>query len=250
MAHRSNRARRRRRGRFSGLYKLLSALLILAALVAGCLVFFRVDRVVVTGNHRYTEEEIIAVTGVQQGDNLFALNKNEIARKILKELPYVVTVDPKRGLPDSLIITVTECEAVACIRAEGGLWLMNSEGKLLEQVSDSQLTEIKGVTALQPSAGTMLSLGEERAFKLRDLKALMGALEERELLPQCGDIDLSSNSRMELTYEDRLTVYIPYAADFDYSAKALKAAIDYLEPGEESVVDLTFSDGPHLYPRT
>ena len=89
MAHRSNRRRRRRRGRFSGLYKLLSALLILGALVAGCLVFFRVDEVLISGNQRYTAEEIILASGVEQGENLFALNKNEIAGKILRGLPSV-----------------------------------------------------------------------------------------------------------------------------------------------------------------
>lgn len=250
MAHRSNRRRRRRRGRFSGLYKLLSVLLVLAALVAGCLVFFRVDRVVISGNRRYTEQEIEQVTGVNRGDNLIALNKNVISQRILKELPYVVAVGINRGFPDSLVITVTECEAAAYIRANGTLWLMNSESKLLEQTGDSTLTEIRGITALQPSAGSRLEAGQEEAYKLRDLKALMGALEEKGLLSATGYIDLSSNTRIELDYEDRLTVYLPYASDYDYDAKALRAAIDYLEPGEESVVDLTFEDGPHLYPRS
>ena len=50
MAARRNRnTRRRNRGRFGGLYKLLSVLLIFAAILLGCLVFFRVDRIEVTG---------------------------------------------------------------------------------------------------------------------------------------------------------------------------------------------------------
>lgn len=250
MAHRSNRRRRRRRGRFSGLYKLLSVVLILAAVAAGCLVFFRVDQVVVSGNQRYTTQEIESVSGVERGDNLITLNKNEIKQRLLKELPYVEGVNIRRGLPDSLVITVYECEAVAWIQENGVLWLMNSNGKLLEQVGESGLTRITGIVALQPSAGSMLEAGQEDAYKLRDLRSLMAALEEKKLLTGCGVIDLSGGSRIELTYEDRLTVYIPYASDYDYDAKALKAAIDYLEPGEESVVDLTFDDGPHLYPRS
>ena len=252
MAHRSNRRRRRRRGRFSGLYKLLSALLILGALVAGCLVFFRVDEVLISGNQRYTAEEIILASGVEQGENLFALNKNEIAGKILRGLPYVVTVAPRRSLPDTLVIEVTECSAVAYIRYEGADWLLNSGGKLLERVAaggGADTVEITGLTVLQPTEGTELAVGQEEKQKLSDLLALMGALEEVGLLPQADYIDLSSSIRMELSYEGRLTVYIPYASDYSYDAKALRAAIDYLQPGEESVVDLTFEDGPHLYQR-
>ena len=59
MAARRNRRRRRRnRGRFGFLYKLMSALIICAAILAGCIVFFRVDVVVVDGNVRYTSEEM------------------------------------------------------------------------------------------------------------------------------------------------------------------------------------------------
>ena len=39
MAARRNRRGRRNRGRFGALYKLLSAVLILAAIVLGCVVF-------------------------------------------------------------------------------------------------------------------------------------------------------------------------------------------------------------------
>ena len=252
MAQRSNRRRVRRRGRFSGLYKLLSALLILAALVAGCLVFFRVDTVVVSGNQRYTQEEIIQVSGVSQGENLFALllRRGEIAQTLREQLPYVEAVSIRTALPDTLIVEVRECQAAAYITYEGADWLLNTSGKLLERVEQGQTgdaLEITGVTALQPSPGTPLAVSVEESRKLADLLALMQALEERELLAGADSIDLSSDSRMEMRYEDRLTVRFAYASDYSYDAKALQAAIDYLGPEERSVVDLTFEDGPHLY---
>ena len=88
-ARRSRKTRRRDRGRFGGLYKLLSVVLILAASLAGCVVFFRVDTVLVEGNGRYTDEEIIAASQVQRGDNLFTLNKSAMLSRILTRLPYV-----------------------------------------------------------------------------------------------------------------------------------------------------------------
>ena len=53
-ARRNNRGRRRNRGRFSFLYVLLSFLLILAALVVGSVVFFRVGTIEVSGNQHYS----------------------------------------------------------------------------------------------------------------------------------------------------------------------------------------------------
>ena len=70
-ARRNRRGRRRNRGRFSALYKLLSVLIIFAAILMGCVVFFRVSTVEITGDSPYTEEEIRRVSGVEQGDNVY-----------------------------------------------------------------------------------------------------------------------------------------------------------------------------------
>ena len=54
-SHRS-RTRRRSRGRFGPLFKLLCLLAVGVALTVGATVFFRVESVVISGNQRYTQE--------------------------------------------------------------------------------------------------------------------------------------------------------------------------------------------------
>ena len=66
MARRHNR-RRRRRGSLGPLMRVLSVLLTAVAIVAALTLFFKVDQVVVSGNDRYSEQEIIEVSGVEQG---------------------------------------------------------------------------------------------------------------------------------------------------------------------------------------
>lgn len=81
MARRRHSNRRRRRGNFGFLYKLLSVLVICAAVVMALTLFFRVDTIEVTGTERYTEKDVIEASGIQLGDNLFLLNKYEAARQ-------------------------------------------------------------------------------------------------------------------------------------------------------------------------
>ena len=248
---RRRRNRRYRRSRLTVPFRILSFFLICGAILAALLLFFKVQTVTVAGNSRYTQEEILAVTDIQEGENLFLINKYAVASAITGQLPYVEAVSIRSALPDTLVIEVRECRAAAYIRYEGADWLLNAGGKLLERVTDGETgdtVELTGVTALQPSPGTQLAVSQEESRKLEDALALLGALEERGLLAGADSIDLSSDSRMEMRYEDRLTVRLAYASDYDYDAKALAAAIDYLGPEERSVVDLTFEDGPHLYP--
>ena len=197
MAARRNRRRRRRnRGRFGFLYKLMSALIICAAILAGCIVFFRVDVVVVDGNVRYTSEEIIGVAGVERGDNLFSLNKFNMQKNIRRELPYVSEVQIIRRLPDTLLITVSESAAVAAIQKDGEWWLLDAQCKLLER-GDAALAqgraEVRGISPLAPDVGTQLAVAQEERAKLDSLSQLLSALYRQGMDGQLTDfIDLTA----------------------------------------------------------
>ena len=157
-ARRNRRGRRRNRGRFSALYKLLSVLIIFAAILMGCVVFLRVSTVEITGDSPYTEEEIRRVSGVEQGDNLFTLNKYQISSRIYTQLPYIGTVNFERKYPDTFVIHVTASVPVAWIESGGSRWLMDTDCKLLES-GGASLTEGKA----QVRAGGSQSLGGQRA---------------------------------------------------------------------------------------
>ena len=102
MARRSRRNRRRSRGRFAFLYRLLCFVLICAAIVGALVLFFKVDTISVSGNDRYSRETILAASGVSEGDNLFLLNKYDAAARITEALPYVESVRLSRGLCASI----------------------------------------------------------------------------------------------------------------------------------------------------
>lgn len=135
MARRSSRSRKRRRsrGRLGPLFKLLCLLTLVVALTAGATVFFRVEQVVVTGNSRYTQEEIVEVTGIEKGDNLYGWNKFTIAQRLRQTLPYIGEVTIRRALPSTILITVVEWDAVARIEPPSAQELLALQGELEEE---------------------------------------------------------------------------------------------------------------------
>lgn len=116
---RNKRKRKRGKGRLGPLFKLLCAGAVAVALTMGATVFFQVETVAVTGNSRYSQEEIIKATGIQTGDNLFRMNKYQIAHQVLQGLPYVEELTIRRALPSTIVITVKEWDAVARVEAPG-----------------------------------------------------------------------------------------------------------------------------------
>ena len=116
---RNKRKRKRGKWRLGPLFKLLCAGAVAVALTMGATVFFQVETVAVTGNSRYSQEEIIKATGIQTGDNLFRMNKYQIAHQVLQGLPYVEELTIRRALPSTIVITVKEWDAVARVEAPG-----------------------------------------------------------------------------------------------------------------------------------
>lgn len=211
---RRHKTKRRNRGRHPGLYKALSAAVILTAVVAACVIFFRVGDVVVQGNHRYTTEQIIEVTGVREGDNLFALNASKISRELQNRLPYIQSVSVRRMLPDTLSITVTEGKSAAAVAQGSKWWLMDQDGKLLEEgTSPGDCAVVTGITPLAPAVGTYLASGEEQAGRVEDLRTLLETLGENDLLDGLDSVELSEDYRITFVYDGRFTVHISPALE-------------------------------------
>lgn len=226
--------RRRRRGRFSGLYKVISIFIIAAAVTAACAVFFRVNSIAVEGSVRYTAEQIIEASGVTQGSNLIAVRRQQAAGQIIRQLPYIDTVAVNRRLPDTLIITVTECVPVYSMAAEeGGWWILDAGGKILERRDSAEgYAVITGISPLVPAPGTRLVVRDEEQEKLTGLLELMAALRRQNMAEKVDSIDLSGVYLITMIYDTRFTVRIPLVTDFAYRIRWLAEAV-----GNESVLE-------------
>lgn len=272
-----SRRPRRSRGRFGPLFKLLCLLALVVALTAGATVFFRVEVVAVTGNSRYTQEEIVAAAGIQTGDNLFAMNKYKIAEILRQSLPYIGEVSIRRSLPSTIVITVTEWDAVAQVAppsaeqaaaaqvemaGDGGedgseqrtlpsvaqdSWLISVKGKLLEPApAGSTAITVTGLTALMPEAGSMMAVPPSEQTKLDSLLTLLAALEEAGMTGDISSIALGS-TQMELRYLGRYTVKVELNADFRYSLQVIKTVADKKDQTATGTMDLTQDEYELIY---
>lgn len=247
---RSNKRRRRNRGRFGGLYKLLSALIILAVLAVGCIIFFRVNVITVEGQSRYTAQEVVEASGLQLGDNLLLLNRGGTAQAILKKLPYVDEVAIRRQLPDQVTIAVSECAPAGAIQGEGAWWLLDARGKVLERIAGTPagVAKIVGVTALAPSEGTYLALEEGTSLQKEGLVGLLTALEEAGKLSLVTQVDMSAVGEIAFTYDGRFTVLAPLGADYGQKIQILEAMVEKLQPNETGRIDLTREERVYFNP--
>ena len=252
MARPRKRRRRRSRGggRFLSLYLVLAVVVTAVVIGAGCIVFFKVNQFEVEGNQRYSTEEIAKASGVSKGDNLFLVNKTETARKLLDELAYVRSVNIKRKLPDTLVITVAETNAAAAIQSGKEV---NEEGKVLDTTKKpKEFIQITGLELVSPEAGQSMKVKSEDKPMRDSLLRLLKAMKGRELLEDVRSVDCTDSKLLVMDYRGQLTVKILADADFDYQVKMLEAVLEkYVDVNwskdDKGMLDMTYADGhPHL----
>ena len=247
MARRHGRGRRGRR--FGVLYKLLTLVVVCAAAVLALTLFFKVESVEVTGNSRYSAQEIQDACGVQLGDNLYLLSKPDMVQRLHQRLPYIDEVRITRSLPNTLCVQVTEFSTVYAVEQEGTVWLLTSGGKIVETAAERGDTPlIDGCELLAPSLGGDVSFALELQNRQESLFALLTALESAELTEGVRAIHLGDPTVLTMDYTERFSVEMPYSADYPRLLRYLTLVIEELETNLTGVIDLTRDGEPHFRP--
>lgn len=220
---------------------LISVAVVLLLLV----VFFRVDEFEVSGNVRYTAEEVSEASGVTVGDVLMGVSKTRTASRILAGLPYVETVTVSKRLPGTICFTITETTAAAQASSHtGSIWLMTRDGELLERLdeqTDSAYPVITGTVLDLPISGDG-AVFEDAAKGQRALEVL-SAICDAELGSFISEINVEDPQEVTVVYLDRLEVLLGDGSDAAYKLQYMVEAAAKLSDEDAGVLDLSFENG-------
>ena len=214
-------------------------------------IFFVVTDIEVEGNARYTDEEIIAASGLETGENLFFINRVTAAANIFNRLPYVNDAMVTRELPSRVVISVTESSAMGYVTLEGDYWVIDQNCKLLKQITQDELKSlirVDGVTPVEPEAGTVMQVEEADGAKLRYLTEILNQLLKRGLWTDVAVVDMSDVTSPAFTYLDRFTVRVGEDQDLDYKFGMLQSAVEQLAEHDSGTLDLSIDQQVHFSP--
>ncbi len=226
-------------------------LLMIAVCVVLCLtVFFKIETVTVTGNSRYTQEEIIEASGIRTGENLFVTNVERAAAQIESAKPYVRTAQIRRRLPATVEITVEETAGALFAVRSGEEWiLLDRDLKVLEQVG-GELPEgasevrLGNIAAAQAGNALQTESGEDTAALLELLAAA-----DQAGLTGITYYDATDPSGIILTYDGRLDALVGGTDNLEKKMAMLAEVIrrnDETDPQKSGTIDLRVSGKAYL----
>ena len=230
--------KRRRKKKRVFFYLILFILLITVVSVSSLTIFFNIKQIKVTGEVKYTNEEVLAASGLSIGTNMFRINKFTIVDKITKSLPYIKTVTIKRSLPDTLLIELTPVTPAAYIETAGGLVVISSDGKAIENpASPPKLPNLKGSGVLQNTVGEYVTFEGEGSKEL--FEELINNYIKHNILEKVTLIDISKRHDITFEYENRILVHLGNTDFLDKKVEFFNYVISKHPVTERAVVNVS-----------
>lgn len=242
----SRRKKKYRRRRKTAAYLVLLFVVCIICLILALTVFFNTNEIRVTGNSRYSTDEIITASQIETGDNLLRMNRDKISEKIMSVLPYVSAVTIVRELPSTVVIKVTETgPACAYVTGDNRCALLSDSLKVMETTSldSADAAILKGVVLTVPETGK--TAVAENSISEKILLDLLTNIRKNDIL-NVTEIDFVSPISVTMNVDNRLLVKVGGGTDLDYKMKMVKTYIeDCLSSTGQWSIDV--SSGDKLY---
>ena len=212
-----------------------------AKFLLGCVVlifvlsiFLQVNSIEVTGNSHYTAQEIEQAAGIEEGDNLFFINRFAAVGGILAKLPYVESVSITTQLPGTVIFEITESQALR--------WVIDRSCKVLTQDTTGQsgsLIRVIGVTPVNPTVGETLVPDSGDTGLIDTLSEMLDQLQRRGMAQDVTSIDLTDLSSPRMEYQGRFTVIFGTEESINYQFGKLASAVSQLTSADRGTLDIS-----------
>lgn len=254
------------------LLRLVTVAAVVIALVLGVSIFFKVEVVTVSGAEKYTAWEVREASGIQNGENLLAFGRTRAVARILAELPYVKTAQIGIKLPDTVNIVITESEVAYAFKDQSGFWwLVNADGKVLEQTDTAtagQHPQISGVLLSVPAVneqaraantqapaptepaqteitGVTMPVTVTDAERLDTVLTIAQYLEANGMIGKIASIDVTDMAGITLWYGQRFEIRLGDTTQLSYKLSMVASAItQQLGEFDAGVLDASFTTWP------
>jgi len=206
---------------------------------------FGVKEVVVEGNQSLRAEEIIRLTGVVPGTNIFLLNDEQILSRLYLN-PILESVEIVRKLPNQLLVQVQERVPCALLPVTAGFVVVDSKGIYLTRVGNMIEINRPVITGCEISPEVLPGQVLSEAMLLQFLPVLEQM--DTETIQLISEINLSHPESIKVVTLDGIEIRVGNLDHFRDNLELFKQVLtmNLKRTGNHPVeyVDMSFKGSP------
>ncbi len=239
--------KRRKRRKIKKIFMLF--ILLMSIFITLCLKhpYFNVKTMVVTGNRNISSKEIIELSNIYKGNNIFYINIKNGENNILSN-PYIATVQIKRKLPAVVQINVKEREALFYNAKDNKYFIVDKNGVLLQKRDDvkgMKLVKLDGFDYDKSEVGKILKNDDKS--KIDTVTDLGDVILNNKNAVGITSIDLNSTIDIKV-YFGNMCVKLGRNDNLD---KKINKALNILDSkelkGAKGYIDVSFDGNPVFF---
>ncbi|MCR4963532.1 MAG: FtsQ-type POTRA domain-containing protein [Firmicutes bacterium] len=191
------RKNRRKAGQFRWALMVVFAL---ACLFAGYFFaispFFSVREIRIAGNNQVDSQRIIQLSGIESGDNIFAVN-NRSVKQLLQIEPRIKDAEVSRSLTGKITITVEERQSVATAVLDQVFVTIDDQGRILARSRAADGCQLPLITGLpQELAATAAPGCYIRSAEMEQALSIVADLQNYVL--DLGEVNVADAQQIKL----------------------------------------------------
>lgn len=183
---------------------------VIAVFVIVCFaVFFRIGNIEVIPGGRYTKEQILALTDIEEGMSIFQVSDRDL-NSLYGNLAYVSNAKLVRKLPDTVIIEITEEKGVYMSELYGEFFVLAEDMRVIDRVFDRAELDGEGLIELvfpeinSAVVGYRIEFEEEIAEEY--IRAYVDALEASPMMRKATAFDLRDRFSLAMIAEGKYLI--------------------------------------------
>lgn len=215
---------------------------ILLGMIVGVLIFlctsglFNICQIEIVGNEQITQEQILELSEIQLGDNVFFCKKEKTKNNIGSN-PYVENIKITRKLPDKIQIQVTEKQKAYQIQLDEGYAFIDNQGYILE-IAETKIDKpiLQGYTTAKDDILPGSRLFEDDLECLGDVLKIVKSSSEIQIQDRITTINIENKNNYILTLQElKKVIYIGNQSNLANKMLYIKAIIER-ENGKEGKI--------------
>lgn len=211
--------------------------------------FFQIKFIAVNGNNNVTREEIIKLSSIYYGENIFRINKKNSMKSIFQN-PYVKMIKIRRAMPSKVAIDIIEREIMAYVPYVGSYLNIDEEGMILEinsAIKRPDLPVVKGLKFETFKVGEYLNIENKEQFATTIL--LIREIKNAAILKLVSEIDVSDLSNIRLKIQDGIKANLGGAENMNYKINFARSIIeDVKKENLKGTIEMSHNGNPVFKP--
>ncbi|MBL4937950.1 FtsQ-type POTRA domain-containing protein [Clostridium sp. YIM B02515] len=227
---------------------IISLVLLVSVTITLCLklTYFNIAYISVINNHTINSDEIVKLSKINKGINIFYLNFKSVQTN-LQSNPYILSADISRKLPNTIVISIKEREAVFYSKRDNKYLIIDKNGIVLEEkddISQMKLTNLQGFDTKEVKIGEVIPSQDKR--KIENISLITELISNNSSGIDITSIDLSNDLNL-LAYSNNMCIKLGNGNIKDKLNKALNVIVTSNLKDQKGYIDVSYEGNPVIF---